>query len=125
MMQKKSLVFLLGSALMTLSSVSGAVTTPPPTVKVEIGDTEPFCNSGVPPEWRDAQVVEGVNIQEQRVCNPDNPADIAAFVKGTNNISMQTLMDTNLAADAITMSNDMDGDGDPDLIVIKMEVMEL
>jgi len=125
MMQKKSLMFLMGSALMALPGLSGAVTTPPPTVKVEVGDAEPFCNSGVPPEWRDAQEIEGVKIQEQRVCNPDNPADIAAFVKGTNNISMQTLMDTNLAADAITMSNDMDGDGDPDLIVLKMEVMEL
>lgn len=125
MMQKKSLALLLGPALVVLSSASVAVMTPPPTTKVDIGDAEPFCNSGVPPEWRDAQVVEGVQIQEQRVCNPDNPADIAAFVKGTNNISMQTLMDTNLAADAITMSNDMDGDGDPDLIVIKLEVMEL
>ena len=124
-MQKQSLVLLLGSALMALSAGSAAVTTPPPTVKVEVGEAEPFCNSGVPPEWRDAQVLEGVNIQEQRVCNPDNPAEIAAFVKGTNNISMQTLMDTGLAADALTLSNDMDGDGDPDLYVIKLEVMEL
>ncbi|MDD5034980.1 MAG: multicopper oxidase domain-containing protein, partial [Methylococcaceae bacterium] len=124
-MQKHSLFFLLGSALLSLPFGSGAVTTPPPTVKVEVGEAEPFCNSGVPPEWRDAQVLEGVNIQEHRVCNPDNPADIAAFVKGTNNISMQTLMDTNLAADALTKTNDMDGDGDPDLIIIKLEVMEL
>ena len=124
-MQKQSLVSLLGCALLSISPWVGAVTTPPPTVKVDIGAAEPFCNSGVPPEWRDAQVIEGVKIQEERVCNPDNPADIAAFVKGTNNISMQTLMDTNLAADAITLSNDMDGDGDPDLIVIKLEVMEL
>jgi len=124
-MQKPSLVSLLGCALLSISPWVGAVTTPPPTVKVDIGAAEPFCNSGVPPEWRDAQVIEGVNIQEERVCNPDNPADIAAFVKGTNNISMQTLMDTNLAADAITLSNDMDGDGDPDLIVIKLEIMEL
>ncbi len=124
-MHKQPLPFLLGAALMTLSCGSEAVMSPPPTVKVDIGEVEPFCNSGVPPEWRDAQVLEGVSIQEERVCNPDNPADIAAFVKGTNNISMQTLMDTNLAADAITLSNDMDGDGDPDLYVIKLEVMEL
>ena len=124
-MQKKSLVFMLGCAILSISPGIVAVTTPPPTVKVDIGEAEPFCKSGVPPEWRDAQTIEGVKIQEQRVCNPDNPADIAAFVKGTNNISMQTLMDTNLAADAITLSNDMDGDGDPDLIVIKLEIMEL
>ncbi|MDD5274167.1 MAG: multicopper oxidase domain-containing protein, partial [Methylovulum sp.] len=51
--------------------------------------------------------------------------DIAAFVKGTNNISMDTLMSTQLAADAITMSDDMDGDGDPDKIIIKLEIVEL
>jgi FtsP/CotA-like multicopper oxidase with cupredoxin domain len=124
-MYKKSLFFLLNAALWSMSSGVDAVTTPPPTTKVEVKDAEPFCNSGVPPEWRQAQVVEGVQIQEQRVCNPDNPADIAAFVKGTNNISMQTLMDTNLASDAIIKTNDMDGDGDPDLIVIKLEIMEL
>jgi hypothetical protein len=110
---------------MSLSAGIGAVTSPPPSVKIDLGEAEPFCNSGVPPEWRKAQVVEGVTIQESRVCDPDNPAEIAAFVKGTNNISMQTLMDTKLAADALTMTNDMDGDGDPDHIIIKLEVMEL
>jgi FtsP/CotA-like multicopper oxidase with cupredoxin domain len=125
-MQKNSLVFLSGSALLTLASAAAAVTSPPPSAKVQLGEAEPFCNSGAPPEWRKAQVVEGVAIQESRVCNPDNPADIAAFVKGTNNISMQTLMDTsNLAADAITMTDDMDKDGDPDRIVIKLEIMEI
>ncbi|QFY42631.1 multicopper oxidase domain-containing protein [Candidatus Methylospira mobilis] len=102
-----------------------AVYTPPASVKVEMDTPEPFCNSGVPPEWRDAQVVEGVDIQESRVCNPDNPAEIAVFTKGTNNVSMQTLMDTNLAADALTISNDMDGDGDPDQYIIKLEIMEV
>ncbi len=115
---------LLSCALL-MSFAAGAVTTPPPTEKVPLADAEPFCNSGVPPEWRDSQTLEGVTIQEERVCNPDNPADIAVFVKGTNNVSMQTLMDTNLAADAITMSNDMDGDGDPDHIIIKLEIMEI
>ncbi|MGX2039668.1 multicopper oxidase domain-containing protein [Methylocaldum sp. MU1018] len=125
-MQTRSLVFLFGSALSALSTVAGAVTSPPSSVKVPVGEAEPFCNSGAPNEWRKAQVVEGVAIQESRVCNPDNPADIAAFVKGTNNISMQTLMDTsNLAADAITKTNDMDGDGDPDHIIIKLEIMEV
>lgn len=59
------------------------------------------------------------------MCNPDNPAEIAAFVKGTNNISMATLMETQLAADAITVGNDMDGDGDPDHYIIKLEIAEL
>jgi FtsP/CotA-like multicopper oxidase with cupredoxin domain len=116
---------LIGGVLWLHCSLAAAVTPPPPTLKVESGKAEPFCNSGVPGDWRKAQTIEGVEIQESRLCNPDNPADIVAFVKGTNNISMQTLMDTNLAADAITMSNDMDGDGDPDHIIIKLEVMEL
>lgn len=125
-MQTRSLVFLFGSALLSLSTGAGAVTSPPPSAKVQLGQAEPFCNSGVPSEWRKAQVIEGVNIQESRVCNADNPADIAAFVKGTNNISMQTIMDTSsLAADAITKTNDMDGDGDPDHIIIKVEIMEV
>jgi len=125
-MQTRPLVFLFGSALLAVSSGAGAVTSPPPSAKVQIGEAEPFCNSGVPGEWRKAQTIEGVTIQESRVCNPDNPADVAAFVKGTNNISMQTLMDTsNLAADAITKTNDMDGDGDPDHIIIKLEIMEV
>jgi hypothetical protein len=125
-MQKNSLVFLSGSALLALSSTAAAVTALPPSAKVQLGEAEPFCNSGAPPEWRKAQIVEGVAIQESRVCNPDNPADVAAFVKGTNNLSMQTLMDTsNLAADAVTMTDDMDKDGDPDHIVIKLEIMEI
>ncbi|QSA98244.1 multicopper oxidase domain-containing protein [Methylococcus sp. EFPC2] len=124
-MHKNSLAFLVSAALTAVSTGAGAVYSPPPSTKVEIGQAEPFCNSGVPPEWRDAQSLEGVEIQESRICNPDNPADIAVFVKGTNNVSMQTLMDTNLAADAITMSNDIDGDGDPDHYIIKLEVMEL
>jgi hypothetical protein len=125
-MHKHSLAFLSGSVLLALSGTAAAVTAVPPSAKVQLGEAEPFCNSGAPPEWRKEQVVEGVAIQESRACNPDNPADIAAFVKGTNNISMQTLMDTsNLAADAVTMTNDMDKDGDPDHIIIKLEIMEI
>ena len=117
---------ILTALLIVFSTASQAVFKAPPTAKVESGQPEPFCNSGVPPEWRQAQVVEGVQIQESKSCNPDNPNDIAAFVKGTNNISMNTLMDTsNLAADSITMSNDLDKDGDPDHIVIKLEIMEV
>jgi len=111
---------------MTPPMTALAVNTPPPSTKIELGEAEPFCNSGAPQEWRKAQVLEGVSIQESRVCNPDNPADIAAFTKGTNNISMQTLMDTsNLAADAVIMSDDVDKDGDPDHIIIKLEILEL
>ncbi|WP_246598926.1 multicopper oxidase domain-containing protein [Methylogaea oryzae] len=123
-MVKQSWGFVAAAMLVSMPQAWAAVSLPP-TVKVDVGETEPFCNSGAPSAWRDAQTVEGVEIQESRVCDPDNPSEIAAFVKGTNNVSMETLMDTKLAPDAVTMSNDTDGDGDPDLIVIKLEVMEL
>ena len=124
-MYTRALPFLAAACLTICSTSVTAVTAPPPSVKVALGQAEPFCNSYAPKGWRDAQTIEGVSIQESRVCDPDNPADIAAFVKGTNNISMETLMDTQLAADAVTKTNDMDGDGDPDHIIIKLEVMEI
>ena len=42
-----------------------------------------------------------------------------------NNVSMNTLMQTNLSQDAITKTNDLDGDGDTNVIGIKLEVVEL
>ncbi len=76
------------------------------------------------PEWRKAQVVDGVEIAESPFCDPDNPYDIAASIKGTNNVSMPTLMQGNLAQDALVMGEDLDKDGDPDVIQIKLEVIE-
>lgn len=77
------------------------------------------------PEWRKAQVVDNVEIAESLLCEPDNPYNIAAFVLGMNNISMRTLMNSRIAEDALTKSDDLDGDGDPDIIHIKLEVLEL
>jgi len=77
------------------------------------------------PEWRNAQRIDGVKMAESRLCEPDNPFDVAAFVLGMNHISMSTLMNTNIAEDALTKSDDLDGDGDPDIIRIKLEVLEL
>ena len=76
-------------------------------------------------EWRKAQVIEGVEIQASDACLVDNPYLIAAAVKGTNNVSMETLMKAGLAADAIVKGRDLDGDGDPDEIHIRLEVIEL
>ncbi|MGZ8241480.1 MAG: multicopper oxidase domain-containing protein [Methylobacter sp.] len=100
---------------------------PPATVYHLSGETvsvEKPC-SNEHPEWRQAQVIDGVKIDEALSCEPDNPYDTAASVKGTNNISMATLMQTNLSQDALTMTDDLDGDGDPDIIRIKLEVVEL
>lgn len=77
------------------------------------------------PQWRDAQEIEGVKLTASPMCEPDNPYTIAATVKGTNNVSMMTLMQSNLAQDAVVMGKDLDGDGDPDEIHIKLEVVEL
>ncbi|MGZ4998127.1 MAG: multicopper oxidase domain-containing protein [Methylobacter sp.] len=124
-MHKNFLTFMCGATLLLAHPWSQAASDLPPTAKVELGPVEEVCSDFTDPEWRKEQVIDGVKIQASRLCNPDNPADIAAFVKGTNGVSMSTLMETQLAADAITLSDDVDGDGDPDKIVIKLEVAEL
>ena len=80
------------------------------SIPAETGGTEKPCPNDHP-EWRPAQVIDGVRIDEALSCEPDNPYDVAAAVKGTNNISMGTLMQTNLAQDALTVSDDLDADG--------------
>ncbi len=97
---------------------------PPPSKEVSLGLAEPLCPDDHP-EWRKRQEMEGIVIEESPVCSPDNPAEIAAFVRGTNRISPQTLMQTNLAPDAVVKGEDRDGDGDPDVIHIRLEVVEL
>lgn len=77
------------------------------------------------PDWRTAQEIDGVKIAESKSCDPDNPYDIAFAVKGANHVSMKTLMSTHFAQDALTLGEDLDGDGDPDVINIKLEVIEL
>ncbi len=124
-MRKTLITFTGGAALALMHTFSHAATELPPSAKVDLGPVEEVCSEFTDPAWRKEQTIDGVKIQESKLCNPDNPADIAAFVKGTNGISMDTLMATQLAADAITLSDDTDGDGDPDKIVIKLEVVEL
>ncbi|HEY8096485.1 MAG TPA: multicopper oxidase domain-containing protein [Methylobacter sp.] len=124
-MRKNLLTFIWGTTLLLMHPWSQAASDLPPTAKVDMGPVEEVCSDFTDPAWRKEQVIDGVKIQASHLCNPDNPADIAAFVKGTNGVSMATLMETQLAADAITMSDDVDGDGDPDKIIIKLEVAEL
>jgi len=124
-MHNKFFTFTGSALLLFMHSWSHAATELPPSAKIEMGQAEEICSDFTDPNWRKEQTIDGVKIQASHLCTPDNPADIAAFVKGTNGISMDTLMQTQLAADAITMSDDMDGDGDPDKIIIKMEIVEL
>lgn len=120
--QPKNIV--LGAALVLMPMAASAVADLPSSVKIDYGKAEPICND-FNPEWREAQEIDGVKIQESLRCSPDRPEDIVVEVKGSNNVSMQTLMNTYYAADAITKTNDIDGDGDPDHIIIKLEVAEL
>jgi len=85
---------------------------------------EPFCIEEHE-DWGDAQEIEGVAIEEAVTCSADNPYAIAAFVRGTNNVSHHTLMRSGLTRDAVTKGRDLDGDGDPDEIHIRLEVAEL
>lgn len=101
--------------------------TPPATVYRhgdETSSVEKPC-SNEHPDWRSAQTIEGVSISAAVACEPDNPYEVAVAVKGTNNVSMATLMQTDFAQDALTVSDDLDHDGDPDVIRIKLEVVEL
>lgn len=102
-----------------------ALFTPPATSVTHLGSVEDFCPDDINPNWRKAQSIAGVSIAASPVCNPDNPHNIAAFVKGTNRVAMATLMQTFLAQDAVTKGRDLDGDGDPDEIHIRLEVVEL
>ncbi|MCH9696541.1 MAG: multicopper oxidase domain-containing protein [Gammaproteobacteria bacterium] len=104
---------------------------PPSTLKTEktkeqkLELIQKYCRGDDLKKLRKAQVIEGVEIAESAVCRPDTPYQVAAFVKGTDKISRHSLMQTNLALDAVLKSDDRDGDGDPDVIRIKLEVAEL
>ena len=97
---------------------------PPDTADMELGTAEPFCPN-LHPDWRQHQIVAGVPIEESLVCEPDNPAEVAAFVRGTNNVPMAVLMQTRLTPTTVVKDGDRDGDGDPDVIHIRLEVAEL
>ena len=75
--------------------------------------------------WRQTQSVEGLIIKESLTCRADNPHAVAAFVRGTNNVSMDALMAAGLTRDAVEKGEDIDGDGDPDVIHLRLEVVEL
>jgi hypothetical protein len=97
---------------------------PPDSRNVTVNQVEPFCPD-THLDWRKRQEIDGVVVEESPLCAPDNPWAVAAFIKGTNNVSMDTLMKSGLAPDAVVMGEDKDGDGDPDVITIKLEVVEL
>jgi hypothetical protein len=96
----------------------------PESVATDQTESETFCTPD-PSGWRSPATIEGVEIRESKPCIADNPFAVAAFVKGTNNISQETLLKSGLTADAVEKGRDLDGDGDPDEIHIRLEVAEL
>ena len=51
--------------------------------------------------WRQEQEIEGVSISASLTCESDNPFAIAAFVRGTNNVSQSVLMKSGLTPDTV------------------------
>lgn len=81
-----------------------------------------------PPEydaWRAGHEIAGVTVDAVNDCRPDNPWEVASAVRGTNNVPHEVLMRTLFTPDAVEKSDDRDGDGDPDVIHIRLELMEL
>lgn len=97
---------------------------PPETRMSEAPQGETPCPADIR-GWRQERTIDGVRIPSSPQCQPDNPYAVAAFVKGTNNVSHGTLMESGLAPDAVVKGRDLDGDGDPDEIHIRLEVAEL
>lgn len=54
--------------------------------------------------------------------DPDNTAVRNALLRGTNRVSTETLLRAGLAPDALEMGADLDGDGDPDEIHLRLEI---
>ncbi len=101
-----------------------AYRSPPASEAIDVGEAEAPC-ANEHPEWRDEQEIDGVAVERSLACEPDNPWLVAASVKGTNAVSMPTLMRSGLAPDAVVLGKDLDGDGDPDEVTLKLEVAEL
>jgi len=117
-------LYLIALTLFTSTSMA-EFPSAPATEDSFLGLVEPFCPKTIDPSWRKQHQIEGVNIAPSPVCAPDNPYNIATFVKGSNNVSMATMMQTQLSPDTLIKTNDIDGDGDPDEIHIRLEVIEL
>lgn len=114
----------------TLASWFGtpAYRAPPGSLEAPSENPEAFCPEtevATNQAWRMGQDIEGVTLEPVPTCIADNPHAVAAFVRGTNRVSSQTLAMSGLTADAVEKGRDLDGDGDPDEIHIRLEVAEL
>ncbi len=125
-----ALAVLVGSSTIAFAAVggergSGGPWEPaPPSEDIEIPRGEAPCPDRHP-DWREAQTVMGVPVQADPHCQPDNPELVATYVKGTNNVNASTLDRLALNDEAVVKCCDRDGDGDPDVINVTLEVLEL
>jgi FtsP/CotA-like multicopper oxidase with cupredoxin domain len=103
---------------------AGAYRALPSSLELPGNQAATFCPPD-PSGWREPQSIAGVAIGASASCTADNPFTVAAFVRGTNNIDQKTLLKSGLTADAVEKGRDLDGDGDPDEIHIRLEVAEL
>jgi len=103
---------------------SQAATDLPPSAKVDMGPVEEVCSEFTDPAWRKEQVIDGVTIQESSSVIPIILLILPPSLKAQRHFN-GNINANELAADAVTMSDDFDGDGDPDKIIIKLEVVEL
>jgi len=101
-----------------------AYSPPPGSLQAGALDAQIACAEDLA-GWRDAQTIDGVDIERSPTCIADDPNAVAAFVRGTNNVSAQTLAASGLTSDAVVKGRDLDGDGDPDEIHIRLEIVEL
>lgn len=98
---------------------------PPPSLPADrLGPSTPACPEDLDGR-RAAAVIDGVEIAAAPTCVADDPYLVAAAVRGTNNVSADTLARSGLTRDAVEKGRDLDGDGDPDEIHIRLEVAEL
>jgi hypothetical protein len=69
----------------------------------------------------------GLSLQHTPLTDSDadNAAVRTALLRGTNKVSTETLLQAGLAPDALEMGADLDGDGDPDDIHLRLEVAML
>ncbi len=102
----------------------GTYVSPPPSLPSAAFEPETFCPADLA-GWRSSQTIGDVTIRASRSCEPDNPFAVAAFVRGTNNVAEGVLQQSGLTPDAVTKGEDLDGDGDPDVIHLRLEVAEL
>ncbi len=99
---------------------------PAPTLESSMSEVD--LDAVCPPAGdadRRRQTIAGVEIEAVDDCLPDNPYDIAVSVLGSNNVSADVLMRSLFAPDTIEKQDDIDGDGDPDRIHIRLELIEL